>query len=60
MLCNYQALLLLADKNTEKGMDQAVQALAKIAISLDPEVAFPGHKVGTIFIGKLYKFGRVQ
>ncbi|XP_031572877.1 protein unc-45 homolog B-like [Actinia tenebrosa] len=39
-----KALLSLAEKNTEKGMDQAVQALAKIAISLNPEFAFPGHK----------------
>ncbi|XP_048589916.1 protein unc-45 homolog A isoform X3 [Nematostella vectensis] len=39
-----KALLSLADNNTEVGKDKAVQALAKIAITMNPEIAFPGHK----------------
>lgn len=39
-----KALVSLAGQNTEKGLDMACQALAKIAITMNPEVAFPGQR----------------
>ncbi len=41
-----KALLPLAIEGTEKGKAKAAQALAKIAITMNPEVAFPGQRVG--------------
>lgn len=38
----------LAAQNTEKGADFAAQAVAKVAITMNPEVAFPGQKVRLI------------
>ena len=38
----------LAGQNTEKGLDMACQALAKIAITMNPEVAFPGQRVSSL------------
>ena len=35
----------LAAQNTEKGADFAAQSVAKIAITMNPEVAFPGQRV---------------
>lgn len=35
----------LASQNTEKGADFAAQAVAKVAITMNPEVAFPGQRV---------------
>lgn len=35
----------LALDGTEKGMRQAAQALARIAITQDPAIAFPGQRV---------------
>ena len=35
----------LAAQNTEKGADFAAQAVAKVAITMNPEVAFPGQRV---------------
>lgn len=39
-----KALISLAAQNTEKGADLAAHSVAKIAISMDPEVAFPGQR----------------
>ncbi|XP_045468199.1 protein unc-45 homolog B [Harmonia axyridis] len=39
-----KALISLASKGTEKGKVQACQALARIGITMDPEVAFPGQR----------------
>lgn len=39
-----KALLPLALKGTEKGKRHASQALARIAITMNPEVAFPGQR----------------
>ena len=39
-----KTLLPLALEGTEKGMDFAAQALAKIAITNDPSLAFPGQR----------------
>ena len=41
-----KALLPLANEGTEVGKTKAAQALAKIAITMNPEVAFPGQRVG--------------
>ena len=41
----FQALTTLAAQNTEKGMDFAAHSVAKIAITMNPEVAFPGQRV---------------
>ena len=40
-------MISLAAQNTEKGADLAAHSVAKIAISMDPEVAFPGQRVRT-------------
>ncbi|KAJ1520262.1 hypothetical protein ONE63_004467 [Megalurothrips usitatus] len=39
-----KALLPMALEGTEKGMRQASQALARIGITMNPEVAFPGQR----------------
>ncbi|XP_057657104.1 protein unc-45 homolog B [Diorhabda carinulata] len=39
-----KALLSLALNGTEKGKRQAAQALARIGITMNPEIAFPGQK----------------
>lgn len=39
-----KALISLAAQNTEKGADFAAQSVAKIAITMNPEVAFPGQR----------------
>lgn len=39
-----KALLPLCFKNTEKGKRQAAQALSRIGITINPEVAFPGQR----------------
>ena len=57
-MCEYQAnrglmvqqgatkvLLHLAYEGTSKGKQCAAQALARIAITINPEVAFPGQRV---------------
>lgn len=38
-------MVSLAAQNTEKGADFAAQAVAKVAITMNPEVAFPGQRV---------------
>ena len=40
-----KALIPLALEGTEKGMRQAGQALARIGITQDPAIAFPGQRV---------------
>lgn len=40
-----KALLGLAAEGTDKGKVVAAQALARIAITINPEVAFPGQRV---------------
>ncbi|RMX47151.1 hypothetical protein pdam_00016209 [Pocillopora damicornis] len=39
-----KALISLAAQNTEKGADFSAQSVAKIAITMNPEVAFPGQR----------------
>ncbi|KAK7085106.1 Protein unc-45 A [Halocaridina rubra] len=39
-----KALLSLAAEGTEKGKNCAAQALARIAITINPEIAFPGQR----------------
>lgn len=39
-----KALLPLTNVNTDKGKDIAAHALAKIAITMNPDIAFPGQK----------------
>lgn len=39
-----KACLILAQEGTEKGKRQAAQALARIGITINPEVAFPGQR----------------
>ena len=46
-----KAMLPLANEGTEVGKTKAAQALAKIAITMNPEVAFPGQRVGILFTG---------
>lgn len=40
-----QALIPLASDNTDAGKIKAAQALAKITITSNPEIAFPGERV---------------
>lgn len=40
-----QALIPLASDNTDIGKIKAAQALAKITITSNPEMAFPGERV---------------
>lgn len=40
-----QALIPLASENTDIGKIKAAQALAKITITSNPEIAFPGERV---------------
>ena len=40
-----KALIPLALQGTEQGKIKAAQALAKIAITTNPEIAFPGQRV---------------
>ena len=43
-----KALLPLAIEGSKIGMAQAAQALSRIAITMNPEVAFPGQRVSTV------------
>ncbi len=40
-----QALLPLVSESTDRGKIKAAQALAKITITSNPEIAFPGERV---------------
>lgn len=44
LLCS-QALLPLVSESTDVGKIKAAQALAKITITSNPEIAFPGERV---------------
>lgn len=43
-----QALIPLANEGSEQGRTIAAHALAKISITQNPEIAFPGQRVGHI------------
>lgn len=45
-----KALIPLALEGTDSGRSRASQALAKIAISINPELAFPGQRVRLIIL----------
>ena len=45
-----KALLPLALEGNAKGKARAAQALARIAITMNPEIAFPGQRVSRIKI----------
>jgi hypothetical protein len=45
MFLFFKTLLPLALEGTPVGMTKATQALAKIAITTNPEIAFPGQRV---------------
>jgi len=45
MACYLQPLLLLANEGTDAGRVAAAHALAKIAITQNPEIGFPGQRV---------------
>ena len=48
-----KVLIPLALDNTDKGKLKAAQALAKIAITNDPKIAFPGQRVrAVVFQGR--------
>lgn len=46
-----QALIPLSLEGTEVGQTKAAQALAKITITSNPEMAFPGERVGVTAVG---------
>jgi len=43
--CLLQPLILLANEGTDAGRIVAAHTLAKIAITQNPEIAFPGQRV---------------
>ena len=55
-----QPLILLANEGTDTGRIQAAHALAKIAITQNPEIAFPGQRVcasqNSISVLEVYRF----
>lgn len=50
-----QALIPLTSENTDVGKVKAAQALAKITITSNPEIAFPGERVRTTSFKNLLK-----
>lgn len=50
LLC-LQALIPLSLEGTEVGQTKAAQALAKITITSNPEMAFPGERVRVAAVG---------
>jgi len=50
----FQPLLLLANEGTDAGRIIASHALAKIAITQNPEIAFPGQRVCTLQCNNLF------
>lgn len=55
-----QALIPLASDNTDNGKIKAAQALAKITITSNPEIAFPGERVRVAFCKKPLQFNPVK
>ena len=55
-----QALIPLASDNTDIGKIKAAQALAKITITSNPEIAFPGERVRVAFCKKLQFFSVLE
>lgn len=51
MHLHLQALIPLSLEGTEVGQTKAAQALAKITITSNPEMAFPGERVGVMAVG---------
>lgn len=51
MLLCLQALIPLSLEGTEVGQTKAAQALAKITITSNPEMAFPGERVRVAAVG---------
>lgn len=51
MHLHLQALIPLSLEGTEVGQTKAAQALAKITITSNPEMAFPGERVGVTAVG---------
>lgn len=51
-----QALIPLTSENTDVGKVKAAQALAKITITSNPEIAFPGERVRTTSFKNLLQF----
>lgn len=49
-----QALIPLTSENTDIGKIKAAQALAKITITSNPEIAFPGERVRTASCRKCF------
>jgi len=51
-----QSLILLANEGTDTGRILAAHALAKIAITQNPEIAFPGQRVSAaVNISRLFE-----
>lgn len=46
-----QALLPLALEGTDVGQTKSAQALAKLTITSNPEMTFPGERVCVLFLG---------
>lgn len=51
MHLHLQALIPLSLEGTEVGQTKAAQALAKITITSNPEMAFPGERVSVMAVG---------
>ena len=51
-----KALIPLALEGSEVGKTKASQALAKIAISINPELAFPGQRVIRLYFDYFFKY----
>ena len=51
-----KALCGMSLECTEKGQRQASQALARIGITQDPTIAFPGQRVSISHVGYPYKW----
>lgn len=50
-----QALIPLTSENTDVGKVKAAQALAKITITSNPEIAFPGERVRNVLFNNFIK-----
>ena len=52
---HHQALIQLANEGTDPGKAKAAQALAKVAITSNPEIAFPGQRVSNSLFNNVYR-----